>query len=75
MPIVQGEKRLINKTTPYPTLEEALDAAHAQLHSDYCDYAYVDEDLRVVGIYQYKDVHPDMPVAKGQRRVLIPVLK
>lgn len=75
MPVVHGEKRLLNKTTPYPTIEEALDAAYAQQQSDHCCFAYVDEELRVVGIYEYNDVHPDLPVCKGQQRVQIPVLK
>lgn len=74
MPVI-GAKRLIQKTTPYPSLEEALDAAWAQRQADYCEYAYVTEELRVVGIYVYNDVTPDKPVGRGQERVLCPTLE
>lgn len=67
-----SEKRLVQTSTPYPSTVEALDACNANRQDDYCDYAYVTEDNRVVGIYVYNDVTPDKPVKPGQRRVRVP---
>lgn len=65
-------KRLVQTSQRYPSVIDALDACAANLSLPGCDYAYVTEDNRVVGIYEYYDVRPDEPVGKGQRRVLIP---
>ncbi|MNZ13956.1 hypothetical protein D3C78_308690 [compost metagenome] len=67
-----SRKRLVQTSEPYPCTLEALDAAEANNHMDFCDYSYVDSRNRVVGIFQYYDVTPDQPVGKGQERVLIP---
>ncbi|MNP89019.1 hypothetical protein D3C85_14150 [compost metagenome] len=66
-------KRLLQTSPPYPSTIEALDACNANRQLPDCDYAYVTEDNRVIGIYEYNDVTPDQPVKSGQRRVLIPV--
>jgi hypothetical protein len=66
-----SDKRLVQTSPPYPTTIEALDACNANRQLPGCDYAYVTEDNRVVGIYEYHDVHPDQPVQSGQHRVLI----
>lgn len=65
-------KRLVQTSPPYPSAVEALEACYANGKLDFCDYAYVTEDNRVVGIYDYYDLHPDQPVKPGQRRVTIP---
>jgi beta-phosphoglucomutase-like phosphatase (HAD superfamily) len=65
-------KRLVQTSPPYPSLVEALEACQANRQDKLCDYAYVTEDNRVVGIYDYYDVTPDQPVMRGQRRVIIP---
>lgn len=67
-----AEKRLVQTSQRYPSVEEALDACAANRTLPGCDYAYVTEDNRVVGIYSYYDVTPEKPVGPGQRRVLIP---
>lgn len=65
-------KRLVQTSPPYPTITEALEACAANRQLPGCDYAYVTEDKRVVGIYEYYDVTPDQAVKRGQRRVIIP---
>ncbi|MNC37335.1 hypothetical protein D3C76_1160230 [compost metagenome] len=65
-------KRLVQTSPPYPSAVEALEACHANRQLPGCDYAYVTEDNRVVGIYEYYDVTPDQAVKRGQRRVTIP---
>lgn len=65
-------KRLLQTSPPYPSAVEALEACHANRQLPGCDYAYVTEDNRVVGIYEYYDVTPDQAVKRGQRRVTIP---
>lgn len=67
-----SRKRLVQTSPPYPCVLEALDAAEANNHMDFCDYSYVDSRNRVVAIFEYNDVTPDKPVGKGQERVLIP---
>ncbi len=67
-----SQKRLVQTSTPYPSIEDALAAAEANRTLPGCDYTYVTEDNRVVGIYEYNDVTPDQPVKPGQRRVLVP---
>lgn len=69
---MHSKKRLVQTSPPYPTQTEALEAADAILQDDLCDYAYVTEDNRTVGIFDYYDVTPDQPVKPGQRRVRIP---
>ncbi|MNC41576.1 hypothetical protein D3C76_1302450 [compost metagenome] len=71
--IAHSAKRLVQTSPPYPSAVEALEACHANQQDDFCDYAYVTQDNRVVGIYDYYDVTPDKPVKPGQRRVTIPV--
>lgn len=66
-------KRLVQTSPPYPSAVEALEACHANKQLPGCDYAYVTEDNRVVGIYEYYDVTPEQDVKRGQRRVIIPV--
>lgn len=70
--LAHSAKRLVQTSPPYPSAVEALEACHANRHLDFCDYAYITEDHRVVGIYEYYDVTPDKPVKPGQRRVTIP---
>lgn len=65
-------KRLLQTSDPYPSTEEALDAASANVQMDGCDYSFVDSKNRVVAVFEYHDVHPDRPVASFQDRVLIP---
>lgn len=67
-----SKKRLVQTSPPYPSTIEALDACAANQSLPECDYAYVTEDNRVVGIYDYYDVTPSQPVKLGQKRVLIP---
>lgn len=67
-----SKKRLVQTSPPYLSTIEALDAANANQQLPECDYAYVTEDNRVVGIYDYYDVTPDQPVKPGQKRILIP---
>lgn len=67
-----SEKRLVQTSPKYPSRFDALDACAGINALDECEYAYVTEDSRVVGIYRYYDVTPDEPVGKGQKRVLIP---
>lgn len=67
-----SEKRLVQTSPSYPSRFEALDACVGINALDECEYAYVTEDSRVVGIYRYYDVTPDQSVGKGQRRVIIP---
>lgn len=66
-------KRLLQTSPPYPSTVEALEACAANRQLPGCDYAYVTEDNRVVGIYEYYDVTPEQAVKRGQRRVVIPV--
>lgn len=70
-----SEKRLVQTSTPYPSRFEALDACVGARSLDGCDYAYVDDDCRVVSIFRYYDVTPNQPVGRGQRRVIIPSVK
>lgn len=67
-----SEKRLVQTSTPYHSRFDALDACAGSRALDGCEYAYVDGENRVVGIYRYYDVAPDEPVLRGQRRVIIP---
>lgn len=67
-----SEKRLVQTSPTYPSRFEALDACVGVSALDECEYAYVTEDSRVVGVYRYFDVTPNEPVGKGQRRVIIP---
>lgn len=68
-------KRLVQTSARYPSAVEALEACEGLKHSDYCDYAYVTEDNRTVGIFDYYDVTPDQPVKSGQKRVRIPMFQ
>jgi hypothetical protein len=68
-----SDKRLVQTSPPYPSMFEALDACAANRSLENCEYAYVTDDRRVVGIYSYYDVTPDQPVQKGQKRVIIPM--
>lgn len=68
-----SDKRLVQTSPPYPSAFEALDACAGNRTLENCEYAYVTEDHRVVGIYSYYDVTPDKPVMKGQKRVIIPM--
>lgn len=68
-----SEKRLVQTSPPYPSQFEALDACAANRGLENCEYAYITDDNRVVGIYTYYDVTPDKPVMKGQRRVRVPL--
>lgn len=67
-----SEKRLVQTSSPYHSRFDALDACAGARSMDGCDYAYVDADNRVVGIYRYNDIAPDLPVARGQKRVIVP---
>lgn len=67
-----SEKRLVQTSPPYPSMNEAMDACVGVLAQDSCEYAYVSEDKRVIAIFEFYDVHPSKPVKPGQRRVLIP---
>lgn len=67
-----SDKRLVQNSSPYHSRFDALDACAGVRALDGCDYAYVDEDNRVVSIHRYFDVAPDKPVNRGQRRVIIP---
>lgn len=67
-----SDKRLVVTSPPYPSTIEAIEACGANRSLDFCDYAYVTGDNRVVGIYEYYDVTPDQPVPRAQRRVLVP---
>jgi hypothetical protein len=70
-PAWKSENRLVQTSAPYPSSIDALDACNANRQIPECDYAYVTEDNRVVGIYKYNDITPDLPVKQGQRRVVI----
>lgn len=67
-----SEKRLVQTSPPHNNTLEALDSAQALKCMNDCEYVYVTEDNRVVSIWTYNDATPNKPVARGQKRVLIP---
>jgi len=68
----RSKKRLVHTSQPFSSTIGALDIAEALRQFPGCEYAYVTDDNRVVGIYECDDLEPDQQVMPWQQRILVP---